>query len=1130
VLLRLLTTWVLLLCTAVSLNAADPTFVGILSLALEENVAQELAITPVVKEQLLKLIDQREADALELAVELKGLSATEQRAKLAPFVAESERLGLALLSQSQQQRLMQLRVARQGMQTLLETSTADKLGLSDNQKLQAQAIQTEWEAKLKSGTDDERRLAKAEMERSLAQLLTKEQRIAWDVLAGNVVATTPLETPKDNNAPPPPVEDKVVTNPKPVPVVPTKEIVAEQPAAVPALTGDQKIRFSFRFTPWKDVLDWFAQQADFSLILDAPPPGTFNYTDNRLYTPAEAIDLLNSVLLTKGYTLVRRDRMLLVINLEDGIPPNLVQQVSVAELDKKGEYELVSSLFPLGKFAPEDADKEIRPLLGPQGSMLVLPKAKQIYVTETAGKLRTIRDIIRGIEDPSLDMNDKVVVLKLKHILPSDLMLTMRPLMGMPEGVNATPDGSLRLAPDELSGRIFATGKPEKIAKLQDLVQVLDTPPEESLTPATAIETPQLEVYTITTADTDAVLQVLRTLLGGSVDVRLDKDAKTGNIVALARPSEHATIKATIEQMQKDTRQVEVIKLRKLDPQVAVIAINKLFGGDTETPSPSAPKVDADPNTLQLLVRGSESQIEQIRELLGKMGEVSIDETASNFERSNVRTIPLTGRAATSALEQMQSLWPTLHSNKIRAITPSKPSGRVPLPSPSSAQPANDFPFDMFDLPKKPTVPKTESSSVPVQPKLDKAAGKLQTSPFQFVAWQQGQSEVETVEKPKAESQTTTPMATAAPSKQKTVPGAEIVVTVGPGGLIIASEDLDALDAFESLMQQIASNTQASGKEYTVFYLRYAKADAAVELIQQAIGGGGGSSEEGGGGNLMGDLASSLFGGQGGMFGSLMGMGSSSGTSSGPVTMTADARLNAILCYGKPNDLDLVEQLLKVVDQESSPEDVQTSARPRFIPVQNADAEEIVGVVKQLYASRLQGDTNQQRQPSPEEFIRALRGGGGGGRSSQAKKQEEAKITVGVDKRSNSVIVSAPEPLFEEIKALVEHLDIATSTKDETVRVVSLHGANPALVEKALNSMVGNVTISRQSGGSTGSSSNRSSSSATPPRTPESFQPSPEQIQDDIRRRIETFNQLQQELGGRNRPGSGDSRSPRGGR
>ncbi len=81
--------------------------------------------------------------------------------------------------------------------------------------------------------------------------------------------------------------------------------------------------------------------------MESPPSGTFNYTDTRAYTPAEALDVLNGVLLTKGYSLVRHGRMLVVVNLEDGIPPNLVPDVPLAELDDHGEFELIRVLFPV---------------------------------------------------------------------------------------------------------------------------------------------------------------------------------------------------------------------------------------------------------------------------------------------------------------------------------------------------------------------------------------------------------------------------------------------------------------------------------------------------------------------------------------------------------------------------------------------------------------------------------------------------------------------------------------------------------------------------------------------------------------------------------------------------------------
>src|SRR5687768_10122621 len=138
---------------------------------------------------------------------------------------------------------------------------------------------------------------------------------------------------------------------------PEVPLVAEEPKI---LDKDARLTFSFRYQPWQEVLDWFADQAGLSLVFETLPPGTFNYNDTRTYSPAEALDVLNSVLLIKGYTLVRKDRMLVVVNLEDPIPPNLVPDISLEELDERGEYELVRVLFPVWNMTPDQAGQEIQ--------------------------------------------------------------------------------------------------------------------------------------------------------------------------------------------------------------------------------------------------------------------------------------------------------------------------------------------------------------------------------------------------------------------------------------------------------------------------------------------------------------------------------------------------------------------------------------------------------------------------------------------------------------------------------------------------------------------------------------------------------------------------------------------------
>ena len=133
---------------------------------------------------------------------------------------------------------------------------------------------------------------------------------------------------------------------------------SEKPSIEAPNKKAEKLRFQFRFQPWKDVLDWFAKQADLSLVIpETIPQGTFNYSDTREYTPAEAIDLLNMVLQTKGYMLVRHERMLMLVNTEDPIPPNLVLTVAVESLDNRGESELANVHFKLSRSGP----KTLRP-------------------------------------------------------------------------------------------------------------------------------------------------------------------------------------------------------------------------------------------------------------------------------------------------------------------------------------------------------------------------------------------------------------------------------------------------------------------------------------------------------------------------------------------------------------------------------------------------------------------------------------------------------------------------------------------------------------------------------------------------------------------------------------------------
>lgn len=777
----------------------------------------------------------------------------------------------------------------------------------------------------------------------------------------------------------------------------------------PATPTEARLQFNFRYQPWQEVLDWFAQQADLSLVLEAPPPGTFNYRDSRLYTPAEALDVINSVLLTKGYTLVRSGRMLVLVNLEDGIPPNLVTDVPLEELDQRGEYELIRVLFPVWNMTPEAAAKEIEPLLGPQGSVVVLPNARQIQVTETGGRLRTIRKVINAVERPS-QAERGIREIPLKHLSFDEVMPYLRQMLDIPEEAFATPDGSLKIGKDVTGYKLLVHGSPERVARVEDVLRLVDVPEAASGIGGA----PQLEVYPISAADPQSVLQVLQTLLAGDPSVRLATDPVTGHLVAFARPAQQATIRATVDQLQRDARQVAVIPLSTVDPQVAVLAINKLFGSvDQENPDPAAPRVDADLASRSLMIRGTGGQVAQIRELLAQLGEGE-DGTASARSREHVRLLPLTGSSARSALSQIEEIWPTLRSNRIRVVLPAQ---SVPTYRPSESSDRER------DAPLRGAAPTEDTDSPDREADEPQAVAPTAEGEFHLAQY------LRYVNDPEAEPR---------PSR----PGAPIVVAPGPGGVIIASDDLEALDDFEELLTTAAGRTDSSTREFAVFYLKYSKATTVAEVLSAIFGIGPAR-----GMGMLGEMAGGMGGG-GGMGELLMAAGGAVGASSSgsqAISIVPDVRLNALVVRAKPADLDTVEQLLRVLDQRVGPEEVEADLRPRLIPVYNTSASEIAQVVQQIYQDRLAGGPTVM---SPQEIFRMMRGG-------SAADQQAQKMSIGIDQRSNSLVVRAPDPLFAEIQALVEELDQADLSQPETTRVVSLKYTNSAAVQRALSSMLG---------------------------------------------------------------------------
>ncbi len=989
---------------------------GVLASITEPGNAAELGLTQEQLDRLEALIKQHESQALTFASEIRRLPSAERRAKESENIRLIERKGLALLTAAQQSTAEMWRLQKLGPAALVEPEVAKLMGVSEEQI-----------SKIKNILEGKRILLSqmgatkgaAELNSRIVAVLDDSQKTIWQTVVGK-----PLQNDSKNEADSSP-ENAVA------PTAQSPSDVAAKPL-LPMTGPENGLVISFNGTPWKEVLQWLAKQAELSLQVDAYPTGTFTYRDPfRRYSVAETMDIMNSVLLGKGYTLIKKQRILMSQDLGSGdtaataeltrtLVRELAELVPTAELDKRGDYEIVKCVFTIERSVDEIV-KEVKDLIGPQGSVVPLPTAGQILVCETGGKLRIIRELIEKSKSA------KIVAIPLKHVSPEEVLGLARPLLGLKDSVNTSED--LSISPDSFNNRILATGSADKLQKLSEIAAQIDVAPSGDAATATAVEPAAFRSHRLLGSDPTTTMDVLQSTFAGQTNMKLSSDPKTSNILALAIKADHDKIDEIIKELAGQNSGFEVIQLTRLDTQSALLLLEKFYGKPSkDAATAKGPVFSGDAATRRITVKGTDQEIEQIKKLLNTY-EAASPEPETLLD--GMLLLPDKGRAADKMLDQIQMF---MEAKK------SKSHFRVILP-------AGDSKGNKIGAPKK-----DGRSASEIGP----------ASPFaKFVATQEDENPVRSKR-----------VTAAATTQSETRFGSsnEIVIRRGPNGMVVTSDNQEALKEFNQLYKLYREQMNNAATEPTVRVLTHIKAAAAAELIQNIIKGEA-ATGGGGGGGLIGDVASSVLGG-GGIFGSLFGGGGagSSGASStitgaaatGNIVLTPDPRLNALWIQANATDMQMVEELIELIDIADSGVDNLTRGTPGIIFIENVAVADVETLVKQVFADRIAQPATggAQGQPSQQDFFALIAGGrggrGGGGGGSAKSELKELTMTVSADKKNNALIVVASPMLFGEVEEFVKKIDQASKDDESDFIVVPIPAeVNATTMQNALKSAFG---------------------------------------------------------------------------
>ena len=190
-------------------------------------------------------------------------------------------------------------------------------------------------------------------------------------------------------ATPPPASD----SPTPLP---TAE--ATPPTPAPKTAGKGGVILNFQNASLTDVLNYLSEAAGFIVVQETPVTGTVNVTSRQEVSPDEAVDLVNAVLIEKGFVAIRNGRILKIVPRKDAQKRDLPVRTGSDPEQIPRKDEMVTQILPLRYGEAAKLVENLQSLLSENATISANESANSIILTDTQTNIRRIATIIRAID------------------------------------------------------------------------------------------------------------------------------------------------------------------------------------------------------------------------------------------------------------------------------------------------------------------------------------------------------------------------------------------------------------------------------------------------------------------------------------------------------------------------------------------------------------------------------------------------------------------------------------------------------------------------------------------------------------------------------------------------------------
>lgn len=277
-------------------------------------------------------------------------------------------------------------------------------------------------------------------------------------------------------------------------------------ANIPSANAETGYKVHLQDADIKAFIDQVATITKRNFILDPRINGNVTVIANKTLSREEIYELFLAVMKVNG-----------IVALEKGstvelLPDTVAKQAGV-DVDLRGNTsgnQMATRIMYLTNSSATDILNVIRPMMPQYANAAVLPSINALVLSDRAENLNQIAKLVKDLDS---NMNDKLTIIPLRHVDAKRMMELISSLTGV-AGQSVTGQGQPTASPsnglinviaDPIADRLLVKGSVEMTAKVQRMVEELDTLPTQRLS--------GLRVFRLKYASATHIATMLRSLL-----------------------------------------------------------------------------------------------------------------------------------------------------------------------------------------------------------------------------------------------------------------------------------------------------------------------------------------------------------------------------------------------------------------------------------------------------------------------------------------------------------------------------------------------------------------------------------------------------------------------------------------